>query len=110
VDLEGIEEPGLAGRRVLRVTYLPISHVVPRGDEQGIALPLRVAQHLGLTFQQSYIYTSYAVEDDWPFDLAHVPGAGDRFDYGFLPPRLFETVAGDFKAYLAAHPGFPHSS
>ncbi|PPQ28682.1 growth inhibitor PemK [Rhodopila globiformis] len=104
VDLERVEEPELPGRSIVRVTYLPISHVTPGRDEQGIAIPPRVAQHLGLTTQQSYIYTSYAVEDDWPFDLARVPGANDRFDYGFVPPRLFAAVAADFRHYLAVHP------
>jgi hypothetical protein len=105
VDLEEIEERGLPGRLIVRVIYLPISHVAPRSDEQVIAIPPRVAQHLGLTRERSYIYTSYAVEDDWPFDLAHVPGSSDRFDYGFIPPRLFEAVA----TYLAAHPGYVHT-
>jgi hypothetical protein len=108
VDLEEIEEPALPGRTIVRVTYLPISHAAPRADDQAIAIPRRVAQHLGLTSERSYIYTSYAVEDDWPFDLAHVPGSGERFDYGFIPPRLFESVAADFATYLAAHPRFVH--
>jgi hypothetical protein len=106
VDLEEIEEPALPGRTIVRVTYLPISHVAPGANEQAIAIPPRVAQHLGLSFERSYIYTSYAVEDDWPFDLAHLPGSGDRFDYGFIPPPLFEAVAANFAAYLAAHLGF----
>jgi len=109
VDLEHVQEPALNGRVTTRVTYLPISHVPPRRDEQAIALPPRVAQHLGLTAERSYLYTSYAVEDDWPFDLAHVPGSNDRFDYGFVPPRLFAAVAADFAVYLAAHPGFIHA-
>ncbi|HLB99017.1 MAG TPA: hypothetical protein VJK90_15195 [Acetobacteraceae bacterium] len=67
-----------------------------------------MARHLGLTPEQSYLCTSYAVEDDWPFDLAHVPGSTDRFDYGFVPPRLFEAVAADFAVYLTEHPGFIH--
>lgn len=108
VDLEQVEEPALNGRVVTRVTYLPISHVGPRAGEQAIAIPPRVARHLGLTAERSYLYTSYAVEDDWPFDLAHVPGSSDRFDHGFVPPRLFAAVAADFAAYLAAHPGFVH--
>jgi hypothetical protein len=109
VDLEHVTEPALQGRVTVRVTYLPISHVAPRPDEQAIAIPSRVAQHLGLTSERSYLYTSYAVEDDWPFDLAHVPGSSDRFDYGFVPPRLFDLVAAQFAAYLAIHPGFIHA-
>jgi hypothetical protein len=108
VDLERAAEPMLLGRQVIRVTYLPISHVAPRRGEDAIIIPPRVAQHLGLTSQRSYLYTSYAVEDDWPFDLAHVPGTRDRFDYGFVPPRLFQAVAADFAAYLAAHPAHVH--
>ena len=108
VDLEAVEEPALKGRVVLRVTYLPISHVAPRSDESAIALPPRVAQHLGLTTQRSFLYTSYAVEDDWPFDLAHIPGSDNRFDYGFIPPRLFDAVAQEFAAWLAANPGRVH--
>lgn len=107
-SLEQTEEPALPGRAIVRVTYLPISHAAPRGDEQAIPIPPRVARHLGLTSERSYIYTSYAVQDDWPFDVAHLPGSSDRFDYGFVPPRLFEAVAADFAAYLAAHPGFVH--
>jgi hypothetical protein len=109
VDLEQVEEPALNGRVVTRVTYLPITHVAPRRGEQAIAIPPRVAQYLRLTSERSYLYTSYAVEDDWPFDLAHVPGSNERFDYGFAPPRLFEAVAADFAAYLAGHPGFIHT-
>ena len=108
VDLEQVEEAGLSGRVVVRVTYLPVAHVAPRGHEQAITIPPRVAQHLGLTSQQSYIYTSYAVEDDWPFDLADVPGTDEMFDYGFVPPRLLEAVAKDFKDYLTAHPQHRH--
>jgi hypothetical protein len=48
------------------------------------------------------------VQDDWPFDVTHLPGSSDRFDYGFVPPRFFAAVAADFAAYLAAHPGFVH--
>ena len=50
VDLEQVEEPALNGRVTTRVTYLPISHVAPRQGEQAIALPPRVARHLGLTY------------------------------------------------------------
>lgn len=113
----GKDRPGLivrlregqaSGGRVVRVTYLPISHVAPRGDERAMPVPTRVARHLGLSGEQSHLYLSYAVEDDWPFDLAHLPGPLRRFDYGFVPPKYFEAVAADFAAYLASHPGTTH--
>jgi hypothetical protein len=108
VTLQQIEEPALPGRATTRVTYLPISHSAPRSDEQAIPIPPRVAQHLGLASERSYLYVSYAVQDDWPFDVGHLPGSSDRFDYGFVPPRFFEAVAADFAAYLREHPGFVH--
>ncbi|HUD62846.1 MAG TPA: hypothetical protein VMQ99_25305 [Acetobacteraceae bacterium] len=43
VDLERVAEPALEGRLIIRVTYLPISHVAPRRGEQAIAVPPRVA-------------------------------------------------------------------
>jgi hypothetical protein len=108
VDLEQIQESSLPGRTLLRVTYVPISHVAPRGEERAFLIPSRVAKHLGLITEHSYVYTSYAVEDDWPFDLAHLPGSSERFDYGFLPPRLFQAVAAGFADYLRDHRGFVH--
>jgi hypothetical protein len=106
VDL--FEGEDLPGRKTLRVTYLPISHTEPSAREGAILIPPRVAQHLGLTAEKSYIYPSYACEDDWPFDVAHVPGSSDKFHYGLIPPRLFEAVAQEFRRYLARRHDFIH--
>ena len=92
---------------MIRVTCLPISHIAPRPGEEAIPVPPRVAGHLGLTQQRSFIYTSYAVEDDWPFDIEQVPGS-ERFEYGLIPPKLFAAVARDFAEHLAKHPGGVH--
>lgn len=108
VGLRQVEEPIPPGRSVLRVTYLPLSHAAPRDGERAIPVLPRVAQHFGLTAEGTYLYTSYAVQDDWPFDVAHLPGSDDRFDYGFVPPRLFAAIAADFAALLAARPGTVH--
>jgi len=35
-------------------------------------------------------------------------GASDRFDYGFVPPKLFALAARGFTDYLAARPRGPH--
>jgi hypothetical protein len=108
VDLEEVREPSAGNRQVTRVTYLPISHVPPRTGEQALPVPPRVAQHLGLTRETSYLYISYAVEDDWPFDVEPVPGSAGRFHYGLVPPKLFEAIAGHFAGRLAARPDFVH--
>jgi len=106
VSLSAVPEPKLRGRIVTRVTYLPISHTPPSDGESALPVPPRVAQHLGLTDAPSFIYTTYAVEDDWPLDLAHLPGEPHRFHYGFVPPRLFAAVTADFATYLDTHPRF----
>jgi hypothetical protein len=105
-DLVEIEDT--PGRTTLRITYLPISHVEPRAGEHAFPIGGRVARHLGLTTDRSYLYTSYACEDDWPFDLAQVPDRPGRFDYGMIPPALFEAVAAEFRSYLARRPGSVH--
>lgn len=106
VDLFEIEEP--PGRKTLRVTYLPISHTGPRDGENAIPIGPRVAKHLMLTGERSFLYTSYACEDDWPFDLAQVPGHPGRFHYGVIPPALFDAVTEAFRKYLAERPRFVH--
>jgi hypothetical protein len=106
VDLYEVEEP--AGRKTLRVTYLPISHSEPREGERAKMIPPRVADHLGLGGGRSYLYTSYACEDDWPFDVALVPSEGGRFHYGLIPPRLFDAIANEFREHLTHRPGFVH--
>jgi hypothetical protein len=68
VDLIEIEDT--PGRRTFRVTYLPISHTAPSKGERAKLIPASVASHLGLTTEKSYLYTTCACEDDWPFDLS----------------------------------------
>jgi hypothetical protein len=106
VDLFEVEDR--PDRKTLRVTYLPISHTEPRERDAAKLIPPRVAQHLGLTAEKSYIYTSYACEDDWPFDLAHVPGRKETFHYGFIPPKLFQAVAEEFRRHLLSERDFVH--
>jgi len=106
VDLFEVEEP--PGRNTLRVTYLPFSRSAPRDGESAKLIGPRIASHLKLTTERSFLYTSYACEDDWPFDLAQLPGHQGRFHYGLIPPALFNAVVDDFRALLARRPGFIH--
>jgi len=106
VDLHEVED--IPGRKTLRVTYLPISHTRPRAGESAKLISPRVANHLGLTTERSYLYTNYACEDDWPFELSQVPGHTGRFHYGLIPPRLFDAVAEEFRNYLRRRPDLVH--
>lgn len=108
VDLLPADDLRAPEPSVLRVTYLPISYVAPRPDEGAMTIPRELALHLRLGPDLSFLYTSYAVEDDWPFDLAHLPGSADRYHYGFVPDRFFSSVALSFAARLASHPDLVH--
>ena len=96
----------ILGRKTLRVTYLPISHAEPRKGESAILIKPKIANYLGLTAEKSYLYTSYACEDDWPFDVVPVPGSKGKFHYGIIPPAFFNVVTETFKQYLAQRPDF----
>ena len=75
------------------VVLMPITHSVPAAGELAIEIPPRVAQHLGLDAQRSWVIASEANIDVWPSpDLRPISGKGDSCDYGFLPPRLSRTI------------------
>lgn len=76
----------------IRVTVAPVTHSPPKGDE-AIELPERVKQALGLDDDRSWVVTDEVNQFLWPgFDLRPVPRRGGRFDYGFIPPRLFDRI------------------
>jgi hypothetical protein len=85
----------------LRVLVVPVTHSGPVPGETAIELPAKVKRRLGLDEQRSWIIPVEANEFTWPGpDLRLVPGSSDRFDYGVLPPRLFEQVRQAFVAAL----------
>jgi hypothetical protein len=52
-----------------------------------------VKRHLGLDAERSWVILDEVNEFGWPgFDLQPVPRAPGGFDYGFLPPRLFDQL------------------
>jgi len=82
------------------VTVLPITHTSPRDPASAVEIPAPVKRHLGLDDERSWIVVSEGNEFLWPgYDLRKRPDS-DRYDYGFLPPRLFSQV---LKAFVAWH-------
>lgn len=76
-----------------QVTVAPITHSKPSGDSVGLEIPPRVKQHLGLDHETSWVIISEVNQFIWPgYDLRSVPGKKGEYAYGFLPPRLFETI------------------
>jgi hypothetical protein len=70
-----------------------------------VAIPPKVRAHLGLDDEPCWVILSEYNVDSWPTaGLGTVPGTGNRFDYGFLPPALFAQIRSRFLE-LAAQSG-----
>jgi hypothetical protein len=91
-----------AGKPV--VTVAPITHKQPDPPETGIEIPPKVKAHLGLDTDRSWIVVTELNEFVWPgTDIYPVPGGRrDQYDYGFLPPLLFNQVKARILALDAA--------
>jgi hypothetical protein len=77
----------------MMVTVVPITHRPPADAAIAIELPPRVKQHLGLDDQRSWIVLNEGNRFLWPgYDLKPIRGAKGKFDYGFLPPALFNAL------------------
>lgn len=75
------------------VIVAPITHSAPSRPEDGIEIPAATKARLGLDSERSWVVVSEVNRFVWPGpDLAPVPGSPRRFDYGFLPPRLFKQI------------------
>lgn len=84
------------------VTVLPITHSAPTDPKAAVEIPLAVKKHLGLDDARSWIVVAEGNEFVWPgYDLRKAPKT-DRYDFGFLPPRLFNQVR---DASVAFHKG-----
>ena len=86
-----------------RVTVAPITHTPPTKDGEAIELPPRVKHALGLDDDRSWIVLDEVNQFAWPgYDLRPVLGSTDRFAYGFIPPKLYDTVIARILALAAA--------
>lgn len=86
-----------------RVTVAPITHTPPAKDGEAIETPPRVKQALGLDDDRSWIVLDEVSQFAWPgYDIRAVPGSKDRFTYGFIPPKLYDTIIGRILELAAA--------
>jgi hypothetical protein len=82
--------------RAPTVTVAPITHTLPDNPNHAVEIPPRVKQYLGLDEKRAWIVLDDFNVFTWPgFDLRPVPKT-DRYDYGFLPPRLFDQIRKKF--------------
>ena len=75
------------------VTVVPVTHTPPPDPAIALELPVAVKQHLGLDRKRSWVMLHEGNRFAWPgYDLRPIPGTTGRYDYGYLPPRLFTTL------------------
>jgi len=80
----------------ISVVVLPITHTAPRHAGSAVAIPAAVKRHLGLDPEPAWVVVSEGNEFIWPgYDLRRIPG-GERFAFGYLPPRFFGTIVAAF--------------
>ena len=85
------------------VTVLPVTHSPPRDAASAVEIPHAVKRQLGLDDARSWIVVSEGDRFVWPgYDLRKARG-GERYDYGFLPPRFFASVLTAFRAWHRTH-------
>ena len=90
-------------RPVNDTTVVVVLHNPPTDPASAVEVPAAVKRHLGLDDERSWIVVAEGNEFDWPgYDLRKI-GRGDRYDYGFLPPRFFNRVIEAFVAWHRAH-------
>jgi hypothetical protein len=81
------------------VTALPVTHRQPDSAAAAVEIPQAVKRYLGLDDARSWVIVSEGDQFVWPgYDLRKTPGS-DRYDYGFLPPRLFQQILAAFRAW-----------
>jgi hypothetical protein len=81
------------------VIVLPITHRAPVDSASAVEIPPAVKRHLGLDRNRSWIVVSEGNEFVWPgYDLRKLPNS-ERYDFGFLPPRVFNQVLKAFATH-----------
>ena len=86
-----LESPQKGSRT--QVVVVPITHAPPTNSGAAIEIPVRVKQHLGLDDERSWVVLDEFNVFTWPgFDLRPIKGGDGRVDFGFLPPRFFDSL------------------
>ena len=85
-----------------RALVAAITHSEPAAGD-GILLPPRVKQHLGLDADRSWIIVSELNEIDWT-DPGIIPVSRSQWTYGFLPRPLAQALLDAVRAKAKAGP------
>jgi mRNA-degrading endonuclease toxin of MazEF toxin-antitoxin module len=75
------------------VTVAPITHTRSADSQCSVEIPSKVKRHLNLDDDRSWVVLDEVNQFSWPgFDLQPFPGSKTRYDFGFIPPKLFEKI------------------
>ncbi|MEK7661327.1 MAG: type II toxin-antitoxin system PemK/MazF family toxin [Pseudomonadota bacterium] len=76
-----------------KVTVAPITSSALKNAADGVEVPLEVKKHLGLDSGNSWIIITEVNQFVWPgYDIRPIKANNDKFDYGFIPSKLFRKV------------------
>ncbi len=90
------------------VSVVPLTHRPPDDPGSAVRVPPIVKRRLGLDDLLSWVAVTEANRFVWPGpDLRPVSRSEQRFDYGFVPPRLYLAIR---DAYLARGKAITRSS
>jgi hypothetical protein len=88
------------GKSLLSVA--PVTHSAPERPEEAVEIPALTKQRLGMDSARSWVVITEVNDFVWPGpDLRPIPQDLTRFDYGFLPPKLFREIRDRMKAFGA---------
>ncbi len=92
-----------AGDQII-VTVVPVTHAPPSSTDAAIELHATTKARLGLDEARSWVVVSEVNRFAWPgTDLRPVSRKEpDRFDYGFLPPTVFDQALQGLAACVKA--------
>lgn len=77
----------------IQTIVAPITHLQPRDPAASIAIPTATCRNLGLDEGRHWLRLDELNMFAWPgYDLRPIPGRRGRYDYGMLPPSLFERL------------------
>jgi len=90
----------------IRTIVAPITHRPPDDPTASIEIPATTCRSLGLDGGRHWLRLDELNSFAWPgFDLRPIPGRLGRYDYGMLPPRLFQRLRDGILARQKARAG-----
>ncbi len=84
----------------------PITHQPPDDPTSSIEIPAATCKSLGLDDGRHWLRLDELNRFAWPgYDLRPIPGQPGRYDYGMLPPGLFQQLREGILARQKARTG-----